>query len=61
MYDDRELLGQYGDFSGYWTREQLDLIRKQGLRNKTVQVRREPALALPRGFDALLSHSDLGR
>lgn len=31
MYDNRELLGQYGDFSGHWTREQLDLIHKQEL------------------------------
>jgi hypothetical protein len=31
MYDKREMLGQYGDFSGHWTPEQLDLIHKQGL------------------------------
>lgn len=34
MYDNREMLGQYGDFSGHWTREQLDLIHKQGLSEK---------------------------
>lgn len=32
MYDQKEMLGQYGDFSGHWTREQLDLIHKQGLK-----------------------------
>jgi hypothetical protein len=31
MYDKKEMLGQYGDFSGHWTPEQLDLIHKQGL------------------------------
>jgi len=34
MYDNREMLGQYGDFSGHWTPEQLDLIYKQGLHEK---------------------------
>jgi hypothetical protein len=34
MYDNKEMLGQYGDFSGHWTLEQLDLIRKQGLSEK---------------------------
>lgn len=29
MYDRKEMLGQYGDFSGHWTPEQLDLIHKQ--------------------------------
>jgi hypothetical protein len=34
MYDRREMLGQYGDFSGRWTPEQLNLIHKQGLPEK---------------------------
>jgi hypothetical protein len=34
MYDSKEMLGQYGDFSGHWTPEQLDLIHKQGLPEK---------------------------
>jgi hypothetical protein len=34
MYDRKELLGQYGDFSGRWTSEQLNLIHKQGLSEK---------------------------
>jgi hypothetical protein len=34
MYDNKEMLGQYGDFSGHWTPEQLDLIHKQGLSQK---------------------------
>ena len=34
MYDRKEMLGQYGDFSGHWTPEQLKLIRKQGLPEK---------------------------
>lgn len=34
MYDRREMLGQYGDFSGHWTPEQLDLIHKQRLSEK---------------------------
>ena len=34
MYDKKEMLGQYGDFSGHWTPEQLDLIHKQGLPEK---------------------------
>jgi hypothetical protein len=34
MYDNREMLAQYGDFSGQWTPEQLSLIRKQGLPEK---------------------------
>jgi len=28
IYDTKEMLAQYGDFSGRWTPEQLDLIRK---------------------------------
>jgi hypothetical protein len=32
MYDKKEMLGQYADFSGHWTREQLALIHKQGLK-----------------------------
>jgi hypothetical protein len=32
MYDQKEMLGQYGDFSGHWTPEQLALIHKQGLK-----------------------------
>jgi hypothetical protein len=32
MYDQREMLGQFGDFSGHWTPEQLAIIRKQGLK-----------------------------
>jgi hypothetical protein len=32
MYDDKEMLGQFGDFSGHWTPEQLALIHKQGLK-----------------------------
>ena len=31
MYDRKEMLGQYGNFSGHWTAEQLNLIHKQGL------------------------------
>jgi hypothetical protein len=31
MYDHKQMLGQYGDFSGHWTPEQLLLIHKQGL------------------------------
>jgi hypothetical protein len=34
MYDRKEMLGQYGDFSGHWTPEQLNLIHKQGLPEK---------------------------
>ena len=34
MYDNKEMLGQFGDFSGHWTPEQLDLIHKQGLPEK---------------------------
>ena len=34
MYDRKEMLGQYGDFSGHWTPEQLNLIQKQGLSEK---------------------------
>lgn len=34
MYDRKEMLGQYGDFSGHWTPEQLNLIYKQGLPEK---------------------------
>jgi hypothetical protein len=32
MYDQKEMLGQYGDFSGHWTPEQLALIHKKGLK-----------------------------
>lgn len=31
MYDDKQMLGQFGDFSGHWTPEQLAIIHKQGL------------------------------
>lgn len=34
MYDNKEMLGQFGDFSGHWTPEQLAIIRKQGLPEK---------------------------
>jgi hypothetical protein len=34
MYDNKEMLAQYGDFSGRWTPGQLALIRKQGLAEK---------------------------
>lgn len=34
MYERRQMLGQFGDFSGRWTAEQLELIRKQGLSEK---------------------------
>jgi hypothetical protein len=34
MYDNKEMLAQYGDFSGHWTAEQLELIRKQKLAEK---------------------------
>jgi hypothetical protein len=34
MYDNKEMLSQYGDFSGHWTSEQLGLIHKQGLPEK---------------------------
>lgn len=32
MYDQKQMLGQYGDFSGQWTPEQLALIHKLGLK-----------------------------
>jgi hypothetical protein len=32
MYDRKEMLGQFGDFSGRWTSEQLAIIHKQGLK-----------------------------
>jgi hypothetical protein len=32
MYDKKEMLLQYGDFSGHWTPEQLAIIRKQQLK-----------------------------
>jgi len=32
MYDQKEMLGQFGDFSGHWTPEQLAIIHKQGLK-----------------------------
>ncbi|HKW64294.1 MAG TPA: DUF1326 domain-containing protein [Candidatus Acidoferrum sp.] len=31
MYDDKQMLGQFGDFSGHWTPEQLAILQKQGL------------------------------
>jgi hypothetical protein len=34
MYECKAMLAQFGDFSGRWTAEQLDLIHKQGLREK---------------------------
>jgi hypothetical protein len=34
MYDHKEMLGQFGDFSGHWTPEQLAIIREQGLPEK---------------------------
>jgi hypothetical protein len=34
MYDNKEMLAQYGNFSGHWTPEQLALIQKQGLPEK---------------------------
>ena len=34
MYDKKEMLGQFGDFSGHWTPEQLAIIHKQGLPEK---------------------------
>jgi len=34
MYDNKEMLGQFGDFSGHWTPEQLAIIHKQGLPEK---------------------------
>jgi hypothetical protein len=34
MYDNKEMLAQYGNFSGQWTPEQLDLIHQQGLPEK---------------------------
>ena len=32
MYDQKEMLGQFGDFSGHWTPEQHAIIHKQGLK-----------------------------
>ena len=32
MYDRKEMLGQFGDFSGGWTPEQLAIIHRQGLK-----------------------------
>jgi hypothetical protein len=32
MYERKEMLGQFGDFSGHWTPEQLAIIHKQGLK-----------------------------
>jgi hypothetical protein len=29
MYDQKEMLSQFGDFSGHWTPEQLAMIHKQ--------------------------------
>jgi hypothetical protein len=34
MYDNKEMLAQYGDLSGRWTPEQLELIHKQRLAEK---------------------------
>jgi hypothetical protein len=34
MYDNKEMLGQFGDFSGHWTIDQLTVIHKQGLPEK---------------------------
>jgi len=34
MYDDKQMLGQYGDMSGAWTREQKEIIRRQGLKER---------------------------
>ncbi len=34
MYDNKAMLGQFGDFSGHWTTEQLAIIHKQGLPEK---------------------------
>jgi hypothetical protein len=31
MYDNKEMLGQFGDFSGHWTPEQLAIIHRQGM------------------------------
>lgn len=31
MYDNKEMLGQFGDFSDHWTPEQKAIIHKQGL------------------------------
>jgi hypothetical protein len=32
MYDQKEVLGQFGDFSSHWTPEQLAMIHKRGLK-----------------------------
>ena len=32
MYGRKEMLGQFGDFSGRWTSEQLAIMRRQGLK-----------------------------
>jgi hypothetical protein len=32
MYDQKQMLAQFGDFSGHWTPEQLAIIHKQGLK-----------------------------
>ena len=34
MYDDKQMLGQFGDFSGHWTPQQVAIIKKQGLKEK---------------------------
>ena len=34
MYDKKEMLVQFGDFSGHWTPEQLAIISRQGLKEK---------------------------
>ena len=34
IYDEKEMLGQFGDFSGHWTSEKLAIIHRQGLLEK---------------------------
>jgi hypothetical protein len=34
MYEDKQMLGQHGDFSGSWTPEQKEIIQKNGLKQK---------------------------
>jgi hypothetical protein len=34
MYDEKQMLGELGDMSGTWTPAQMEIIRKQGLREK---------------------------
>ena len=50
MYDQKEMLGQFGDFSGHWTPEQLAIIRKQGLkeeRHGQIAVAQPTTLRIP--------------